>query len=184
MKKNSLALFFCAALLLSPAICPAQTEGEEQPQNTEYDTVPDAASEVEIGYRPASIIPMPPHLPPYLPNGAPNLDYDWLEDGGARLYWNYIIIPQQLRMDGASWRDPALMPELLPPKKPTRVISRSRSYRQSAAAKPAPRTSQTASRRPSTAIPLPVAPVIPPLTADQISPSAVIAPMVEVPRLQ
>lgn len=146
-----------------------------------------------------SLISMPPHLPPYLPNGAENLDFDWIEDGGARDYWNFVLIPQQLRMDGARWVDPALVPELFPPKK--RQPGR-RYYRRKPAhvAKAPVNASSTALKSPT--IPLPVTPVedvrssdsIPPLRPGQVTPRrsrdsvrapvAEEAPEVVPPRLQ
>ena len=62
----------------------------------------------------APVAPLPPHLPALLPSGGVNLDEAWIQDGGARLYWNTLVIPRQLRMGGASFVDPAAVPELLP----------------------------------------------------------------------
>lgn len=62
----------------------------------------------------APVAPLPPHLPTLLPSGGVNLDEAWIQDGGARLYWNTLVIPRQLRMGGASFVDPAAVPELLP----------------------------------------------------------------------
>lgn len=62
----------------------------------------------------APVVPLPPHLPARLPSGGVNLDEAWIQDGGARLYWNTLVIPRQLRMGGASFVDPAAVPELLP----------------------------------------------------------------------
>lgn len=63
-------------------------------------------------------VQLPPQLPAYLPNGAVNLDEAWIEDGGARLYWNTLLIPRQLKMAGATWVDPALVPPLFAPQQP------------------------------------------------------------------
>lgn len=63
--------------------------------------------------RTSSPVALPPTFPQYLPNGAINLDEAWIQKGGARLYWNTIIIPRQLKMGGASWVDPALVPLLI-----------------------------------------------------------------------
>lgn len=62
----------------------------------------------------APVVPLPPHLPALLPSGGVNLDEAWIQDGGARLYWNTLVIPRQLRMGGARFVDPAAVPELLP----------------------------------------------------------------------
>ena len=98
-----------------------------------------------IGYDqgpPISIAPsaqnpvqLPPQLPAFLPNGAINLDEAWVQNGGARLYWNTLLIPRQIKMSGATWIDPALTPQLFPPK--TQPV-RKRSYvRRKAESKPA-----------------------------------------------
>lgn len=74
-------------------------------------------------------VQLPPQLPAYLPNGAVNLDDAWIQDGGARLYWNTLLVPRQLKMAGATWVDPALTPQLLapPPKAAPRKRWRPRS---------------------------------------------------------
>lgn len=93
------------------------------------------------------IVPLPPHWPPFLPNGATNLDYVWIEDGGARLYWNDVVVPRQLKMDGAYWQDPALVPQLFAQPAPRR-----RYY------SPKRATKKITAPAPSSAIPLPVTP--------------------------
>ena len=155
-----------------------------------------AASQPVPGYEPT--LPQaqiqggvyPEHLPNYLPNGAANLDEVWTQNGGARLYWNSVYIPRQLKLAGATWVDPALVPELnLQPqkaavKKTWRPAKRRVAKRTVAKVKP-PR--RVASRKLTTpAIPLPVAPVSPgsdiqPLTA---GPGAVATTPPEPPRLQ
>ena len=50
-------------------------------------------------------------VPPYADNG-PNIVWHWIEDGGARLYWNTLLTPLQIRLAGASFRDPADVPPL------------------------------------------------------------------------
>ena len=62
----------------------------------------------------APAVPLPPQLPVLLPSGGVNLDEAWIQDGGARLYWNTLVIPRQIRMGGARFVDPAAVPELLP----------------------------------------------------------------------
>ncbi len=52
----------------------------------------------------------------YLPGGSINLDDVWTLNGGARMYWNSTRYPIQLNMAGQTWVDPALVPELFPPK--------------------------------------------------------------------
>lgn len=101
-------------------------------------------------------VPLPPSFPAYLPNGAVNLDEAWIQDGGARLYWNMIVVPRQLKMNGAYWVDPALVPQLViqPQKQPVRRYARKVAVKTSKA--PA-NAASTALRTP--AIPLPVEPV-------------------------
>ncbi|MDR2574536.1 MAG: hypothetical protein LBC94_09405 [Desulfovibrio sp.] len=49
-----------------------------------------------------------------------NLTEEWKTSGAARLYWNTLVSPRQLQMGGASFKDPASVPELLsnPPSTP------------------------------------------------------------------
>lgn len=123
------------------------------------------------------LVPLPPHLPEYLPNGAINLDEVWIQDGGARLYWNTVIIPTQLKMGGATWIDPALVPQLFP-QKYTPPRRRYRSAAKSRAAKVKIPAGATSTSLTPPAIPLPVTPVveekqqqdIPPLTASSAQP--------------
>lgn len=147
------------SLILCLALCPAIALGAEPgslPPN--YDNIPVGSGSGV------------PHLPQYLPDGAINLDEAWTMDGGARPYWNAVVIPQELRMDGRNWVDPALMPQLV-----TDTPAKSaRKYK--SAYKPKPRTVQVPAKAPATAaqspaIPLPVTPrgsrndSIPPLKA-------------------
>ena len=77
-------------------------------------------------------VQLPPQLPAYLPNGAVNLDEAWIQDGGARLYWNTLLIPRQLKMAGATWVDPALVPPLFPPQQAKQPRKRWRAPRKAA----------------------------------------------------
>lgn len=52
-------------------------------------------------------------LPQTLPDGGPNLTEAWTRTGGARLYWNTLTQPRQIRMVGAAFADPAAVPELM-----------------------------------------------------------------------
>ena len=52
-------------------------------------------------------------LPQTLPDGGPNLTESWMRTGGARLYWNTLTQPRQIRMVGAAFADPAAVPELM-----------------------------------------------------------------------
>lgn len=100
----------------------------------------------------------PPQFPAYLPNGAINLDEVWIQDGGARLYWNYVIVPRQVKMGGAYWVDPALVPQLLltqPARKTSRRVVRTVKPKTTS---PAPVDASSRALR-SPAIPLPVEPV-------------------------
>ena len=49
-------------------------------------------------------------VPPRTADGGANLTYHWIEGGGARLYWNSVSTPRQVRLAGQTWRDPALVP--------------------------------------------------------------------------
>ena len=89
-------------------------------QGTGYDSVPAAVAAPSR----QNVAPLPPQLPAYLPNGAVNLDEAWVQDGGARLYWNTLLVPRQLKMAGATWIDPALTPQLLAP--PAKTAPRKR----------------------------------------------------------
>lgn len=150
---------------------------------------------VEFGSGSATpLVPLPPHVPEYLPNGAINLDYVWTEDGGARLYWNNVIIPKELKMGGNTWIDPALVPDLFQ-SRPVRQVRRSYVRRPArkkvAKAKIPAKVASTSLRSP--AIPLPVTPVkqpetIPPLKAPAkaapVSPADQEVSSVTPPRLQ
>lgn len=127
-----------------------------------------------------------PALPYYLPGGGVNLDEAWTRDGGARMYWNSTYIPKQLNMAGATWVDPALVPELViqqQKKQPVKKRVTRRYYKRKVAVKKpvrvarAPKNAGSRSLR-SPAIPLPVTP-IPPLSANQPQ-----TPPVTPPRLQ
>ncbi|MDE5831557.1 MAG: hypothetical protein K2H64_00970 [Desulfovibrio sp.] len=133
----------------------------------------------------------PSQLPQYLPNGAVNLDEAWTQYGGARLYWNSVRIPKQLNLAGATWVDPALVPELnLQPQKTTvkkrvwRPAKRRVAVKKAVAKVKVPRR-MTSRKLTTPAIPLPVAPVAPenniaPLTA----PGSMATTPIEPPRLQ
>lgn len=111
-------LNFCRFVLCCVALAPVSTLAAAP-----YSVQP--PSEVAVPYSVGGTsplgVPMPPQVPPYLPNGAINLDYIWTQDGGARLYWNTVLIPQELKMGGATWQDPALVPQLFPPQQPSAV---------------------------------------------------------------
>ncbi len=113
-------------------------------------------------------VTLPPQLPEYLPNGAVNLDQAWIQDGGARLYWNTLTIPRQLKMAGARWVDPALTPELFPAEKPKARSSKTYRARPAQAQNAAKSQAQAANAAQSTfkipespAIPLPLTPASP-----------------------
>lgn len=164
---SSIFLLFC--LLCAPAMTFAQAPYSTQPA---YD--PNIPVQFGAGGQERMIVPLPPQLPEYLPNGAINLDEVWIQDGGARLYWNDVIIPRELKMAGNAWIDPALVPQLIPEKQtPVRRVwrkSRSRVSKVKKAKVPA-NVASTALKSP--AIPLPVTPLateqktVPPLKAPQ-----------------
>ncbi|MDR1777038.1 MAG: hypothetical protein LBR31_04325 [Desulfovibrio sp.] len=41
-----------------------------------------------------------------------NMTEEWKNSGAARLYWDALVIPRQLQQGGASFKDPASVPEL------------------------------------------------------------------------
>lgn len=51
-------------------------------------------------------------VPPTTPYGAPNLNYHWIEGGGARLHYKAVTYPKQVRLAGLSYQDPAAVPYL------------------------------------------------------------------------
>ncbi len=95
-------------------------------------------------------------------DGGTNITHIWLHKGGGRLYWNTLVYPLQIRLEGAHFVDPASVPELVvtpPPRKrhtPARRSGRHRPQRTAQAPKeavqPAPMDAgQTALRPPSQA---------------------------------
>lgn len=54
----------------------------------------------------------PSQVPPRDKYGNANLTYHWIEGGGARLYWNSVPVPTQVRLRGVPFRDPASYPLL------------------------------------------------------------------------
>lgn len=175
--KTTCSLFLAALLAALPALSVAQAPYSTQPNYDPNIPVQFGAGEQRL------VVPLPPQLPEYLPNGAINLDEVWTQDGGARLYWNNVIIPRELKMAGNYWIDPALVPQLIPEKQtPVRRVWRGRKARATKIrkAKVPPNVASTALKKP--AIPLPVTPVeteasaIPPLKA------AASAPVKETPK--
>lgn len=161
------SIFFMLGLLFLPALTWAQAPYSNQPA---YD--PNIPVQFGAGGQERMIVPLPPQLPEYLPNGAINLDEVWIQDGGARLYWNDVIIPRELKMAGNAWIDPALVPQLIPEKQtPVRRVwrkgrTRARSVKK---VKVPANVASTALKTP--AIPLPLTPLeteqkaVPPLKA-------------------
>ena len=58
------------------------------------------------------IEPLPPQIPTRTPSGATNINDVWLHSGGGRLYWNTLVTPRQIALEGARFVDPAAVPEL------------------------------------------------------------------------
>lgn len=121
-------------------------------------------------------------LPAFLPGGAANLEEIWTEEGGARPYWNSVRRPIQLRMNGATWVDPALVPDLLTPAKkaspPRRWVKRrtipAKKKSPAVAARIPANAGSTALKKPATAIPAvplpvnPIRPAKPPVLAEPL----------------
>ena len=58
------------------------------------------------------VVPLPPQVPAHTASGATNLTEVWLHSGGGRLYWNTLVTPRQIALEGARFVDPAAVPEL------------------------------------------------------------------------
>ena len=58
-------------------------------------------------------VPLPPQIPAHTASGATNLTDVWLHSGGGRLYWNTLVTPRQIALEGARFVDPAAVPELV-----------------------------------------------------------------------
>lgn len=58
-------------------------------------------------------VPLPPQVPAHTASGATNLTDVWLHSGGGRLYWNTLVTPRQIALEGARFVDPAAVPELV-----------------------------------------------------------------------
>ena len=181
VKHSIIALFL---LGLIPALASAQAPYSNQPA---YD--PNIPVQFGGGTPQGRVVALPPQLPEYLPNGAINLDEVWIQDGGARLYWNDVIIPRQLKMAGNYWIDPALVPQLIPEKQtPVRRVWRKSRTSKVKKVKVPSNVASTALKRP--AIPLPVTPVenesteikplkAPTTSAPEIKPAPVSRPRAE-----
>lgn len=151
--------------------------------------VAQAAPAAPPGYEnslPQEYVSSQPALPQYLPGGGVNLDEAWILDGPARMYWNSTYIPKQINLAGATWVDPALVPQLvIQEKQPVKKRVVRRVYKRRAPVKKktvarAPKNAGVTRLKPP-AIPLPVTPApepaIPPLSAND-------APPPPTPRLQ
>ncbi|MDR1659285.1 MAG: hypothetical protein LBR94_02955 [Desulfovibrio sp.] len=58
---------------------------------------------------------LPPFAAPQTPSPVQtNMSEAWKSSGAARLYWGALVFPRQIQMGGASFRDPASVPELFP----------------------------------------------------------------------
>ena len=60
----------------------------------------------------AEIESLPPQIPARTASGAANITDVWLHSGGGRLYWNTLVTPRQIALEGARFVDPAAVPEL------------------------------------------------------------------------
>ena len=110
-------------------------------------------------------VPLPPQVPAHTASGATNLTDVWLHSGGGRLYWNTLVTPRQIALEGARFVDPAAVPELsMTPqadKKPP-VRQAKRKVKVSKAA-PQPATSPAPKGVGKTSLPAPVSSAIPPM---------------------
>ena len=113
-------------------------------------------------------VALPPQVPARTAAGATNITDVWLHSGGGRLYWNTLVTPRQIALEGARFADPAAVPELAVTPKPARKAPTHHSSRRvkvskagaHAATSPAPKgVGKTALRPPSAK-----SDAIPPLT--------------------
>lgn len=112
-------------------------------------------------------VPPPPQVPSHTASGANNLTDVWLHNGGGRLYWNTLVTPRQVALEGARFNDPALVPELAltPPadkKPPVRHASR-KAKAPKAAAQAAPSPAPKGVGKTSLPAPVSQSSAIPPL---------------------
>lgn len=108
-------------------------------------------------------VPLPPQVPAHTASGATNLTDVWLHSGGGRLYWNTLVTPRQIALEGARFVDPAAVPELsMTPQadKKTPVRQAKRKVKVSKAA-PQSATSPAPKGVGKTSLPAPVSSAIP-----------------------
>jgi len=74
-------------------------------------------------HSPVVYSPVPPAVP-YMPVGSVNLTEVWLQSPAARMYWNGVGRPTQINLGIGAFRDPALVPLLLPEKSKARQARR------------------------------------------------------------
>ncbi|MDR3358691.1 MAG: hypothetical protein LBN96_07585 [Desulfovibrio sp.] len=71
----------------------------------------------------------------------------WKASGAARLYWGALVSPRQIQTGGASFRDPASIPELplgAPPSAPKKGTKHKKAKPPASAARQAPADSAPA----------------------------------------
>ena len=121
-------------------------------------------------------VALPPQVPARTAAGATNITDVWLHSGGGRLYWNTLVTPGQIALEGARFADPAAVPELAVTPKPARKAPTHHSSRRvkvskagaHAATSPAPKgVGKTALRPPSAK-----SDAIPPLTGAAPQPNS------------
>lgn len=125
----------------------------------------------------------PPQVPSHTPSGANNLTDVWLHNGGGRLYWNTLVTPRQVALEGARFNDPAAVPELVlnPPadkKPPVRHASSKPKSSKSpkAAAQATPSPAPKGAGKTSLQAPVSQGSAIPPLGSTPAAPASVSAP--------
>ena len=91
-------------------------------------------------------------VPQWTRDGQLNLTHEWIEHGGARLYWNSLLTPRQVRLVGMRFKDPADRPFLMldepVAQKPAKASKRRRAHRRSQGR--AARSSRAQTARPTT----------------------------------
>ena len=100
-------------------------------------------------------VPLPPQVPAHTASGATNLTDVWLHSGGGRLYWNTLVTPRQIALEGARFVDPAAVPELSMTPQADKKPPVRQAKRKVKVSKAAPQS--------KTSLPAPVSSAIPPM---------------------
>lgn len=120
----------------------------------------------------AEIDSLPPQVPARTASGAANITDVWLHNGGGRLYWNTLVTPRQVALEGAHFVDPAAVPELaLTPSADKKAPVRHTRKAKPAKATPAPNAAPKGVGKTSLKAPASNGSAIPSLSAAGASPA-------------